>query len=85
MAPWMLQLMIILVVVMVLFTASSAIRNAYRAPLNRLVSISIAVLLTALSWVLSYIIAGPSMLYPVYLSLLATYFVLRSTKRSDHE
>lgn len=83
MAPWMMRLMIILVVIMILFTTSSAIRNAYRAPLNRIVSASIAILLAALSWVLSYIIAGPSLLYLVYLSLLGTYFVFRSTKRQN--
>ena len=85
MAPWMISLMIILVVIMVLYTASSAIRNAYKAPLNRFVAVAIALLLTALSWVLSYIILGPSLLYLAYLVLLGTYFVLRSTKRSDHE
>lgn len=85
MAPWMISLMIILVVIMVLYTASSAIRNAYKAPLNRFVAVAIALLLTALSWVLSYIILGPSLLYLAYLALLGTYFVLRSTKRSDHE
>ena len=84
-APWMLRLMIILVIVLILFTAASAIRNAYNAPLNRIVSLAIAALLTALSWILSYLIAGPSLLYLVYLSLLFTYFVLRSTKRSRHE
>ena len=85
MAPWMISLMIILVVIMVLYTASSAIRNTYKAPLNRFVAVAIALLLTALSWVLSYIILGPSLLYLAYLVLLGTYFVLRSTKRSDHE
>ena len=83
MAPWMLRLMAILVVVMILFTASSAIRNAYRAPLSRIISAAIALLLTALSWVLSYIIAGPSLLYLVYLTLLFTYFVLRSSRRNS--
>ncbi len=85
MAPWMINLMIILVVIMILFTASSAIRNAYKAPLNRLVSAAIALLLTSISWVLSYIILGPSPIYFAYLLLLGTYFVLRSTKRQDGE
>ena len=85
MAPWMLRLMAVLVVDMILFTAASAIRNAYKAPLNRLVSFSIAVLLTALSWVLSYIIAGPSLIYAAYLLLLFTYFVLRSTGRNNND
>ncbi len=82
MDPWMVRLMAVLIVVIILFTAASAIRNAYRAPLSRLVSAAISVLLTAISWVLSYIIAGPSALYAIYLLLLTTYFVLRSTGRS---
>lgn len=82
MAPWMGQLMAILVVVIILFTATSAIRSAYKAPLSKVVSISIALLLTALAWVLSYIIAGPSLLYLVYLTLLFTYFMLRSKGRT---
>lgn len=82
MAPWMGQLMAILVVVIILFTATSAIRSAYKAPLSKIVSISIALLLTALAWVLSYIIAGPSLLYLVYLTLLFTYFMLRSKGRT---
>ena len=84
MHPWMIRLMVILVVVMILFTAAAAIRNAYKAPLNRLVSLAIAVLLTALSWILSYIIAGPSPLYFIYLVLLFTYIILRSTGRSHN-
>ncbi|MBO8436645.1 MAG: hypothetical protein IAA97_06670 [Spirochaetes bacterium] len=82
MAPWMGRLMVILVVVIILFTATSAIRSAYRAPLSRVVSLAIALLITAFSWVLSYIIAGPSLLYLIYLALLLTYFLLRSKRRN---
>ena len=86
MAPWMIRLMMIFIVIIVLFTVSSAIRNAYCAPLSRLASAAIAVLLTALSWVLSYIIAGASAFYPAYLVLLLTYFILRSKgKVSDQQ
>ena len=82
MKPWMLCLMAVLIVDMILFTTAAAIRNAYKAPLNRLVSAAIAVLFTSLSWVLSYIIAGQSGIYAAYLLLLFTYFVFRSKGRS---
>ena len=82
MDSWMTELMVVLVVIITLFTGAGAIRNAYRAPLPRLIAAAISILVTALAWVLSLIIAGPSDVYPVYLILLTVYIVLRSKGRS---
>ena len=82
MDSWMMELMVVLVVIIILFTGACAIRNAYRAPLPRLIAAAISILVTALAWVLSLIIAGPSEVYPVYLILLTVYIVLRSKGRS---
>ena len=82
MDSWMTELMVVLVVIITLFTGAGAIRNAYRAPLPRLIASAISILVTALAWVLSLVIAGPSEVYPVYLILLTVYIVLRSKGRS---
>lgn len=82
MDSWMMELMVVLVVIIILFTGACAIRNAYRAPLPRLIAAAISILVTALAWVLSLVIAGPSEVYPVYLILLTVYIVLRSKGRS---
>ena len=82
MDSWMTELMVVLVVIIILFTGACAIRNAYRAPLPRLIAAAISILVTALAWVLSLVIAGPSEVYPVYLILLTVYIVLRSKGRS---
>lgn len=82
MDSWMTELMVVLVVIIILFTGACAIRNAYRAPLPRLIAAAISILVTALAWVFSLVIAGPSEVYPVYLILLTVYIVLRSKGRS---
>ena len=81
MRPWMLELMVALIVDIILFTAASAVRNAVRAPLTPVVSAAISLLMTALTIVLSSIIAGWSPAWLSYLLLLFTYYLLRSGRR----
>ena len=75
----MLSILGIFVVLVVLFTAAVAIRNANKERrIPRGLSFLLAVLFTALSWVISTIVNGYSDWNLLYLILLLTYFVFRS-------
>lgn len=76
--PYLIQLFGILVVLVVLFTASAAIRNAYSMPLSRAFSMTLALTFTLLSCIVSYIVSGWNGLSWLYLLLLLTYPVFRS-------
>ena len=63
---WMLRLMIVSIVSVILFT------------LSRLVSLLLAVLFTAVPWIITVAIAGFSPFWCIYAVLLLTYFIFRS-------
>lgn len=77
-----LQIMGIMIIVIVLFTASVAIRSANRMPLSRGFSAVIAVLFSVLPIIISVAVIGKSVYWLLYLILLTTYFIFRTKDRT---
>lgn len=75
---WMLRLMIVSIVSVILFTAATALRSGVKRMLSRLVSLLLAVLFTAVPWIITVAIAGFSPFWCIYAVLLLTYFIFRS-------
>ncbi len=78
----MLQIMGIFIIIIVLFTASVAIRSANKMPLSRGFAAVIAVLFSVLPIVISVIVIGRSLYWLLYLMLLLSYFIFRTKDRS---
>ncbi len=76
-----LQIMGIFIIIIVLFTASVAIRSANKMPLSRGVSALIALLFTALPIIISYFVIGESLYWLFYLILLFSYLIFRTKDR----
>ena len=76
-----LQIMGIFIIIIVLFTASVAIRSANKMPLSRGVSALIAILFTALPMIISYFVIGKSLYWLLYLMLLFSYLIFRTKDR----
>lgn len=77
-----LQIMGIMIIVIVLFTASVAIRSANRMPLSRGFSAVISILFSVLPIIISVAVIGRSVYWLLYLILLTTYFIFRTKDRT---
>lgn len=75
---WMLRLMIVSIVSVILFTAATAVRSGMKRALSRGASLALAIVFTAVPWIITAVIAGNSVFWCIYLVLLLTYVIFRS-------
>lgn len=73
----------IFVVIVVIFTACIAIRNANKSALSKGFSLILSVIFTALSMVVSTIVSGWTVFNLLYLVILFTYFIFRSKGKNQ--
>ena len=76
----MVELLVITVAVIILYTVAAAVRNAFSTALPALPSAIAAVLITAVPITISSLVAGWSAVWLVYLVLLLTFFIFRGKK-----
>ena len=81
MEGWMLRLLVASVVIVILFTAATAVRSGARRPLSKLLSALLAIVFTAFPWILTATIAGLSWFWCIYLVMLLSYIIFRSGNR----
>ena len=82
-SPTLLKVLSVVIVSTVIFTVSVAIRGANKLKLQKGISTALSVLFTALSIVISTLVAGWSNVWLIYLVLLLTYFIFRAEWRGQ--